>query len=452
MADEVLKSFINRLRRDLPKFRTLSKKEQFDLAALIWQTGSYQREHLADPSASSISYKELTKRFGRGRFDEINDLCKAFEVSTNWYPGETRRYWLTEKTKEIKSSYLNRGKARISPLIRSDGKRMRSLPEAIASKDIKGVSDTAWKKAKVHNKCPVDIRLLTQLHAVLGKLAEPSQSDLFIGDSDIDAIRHNRDVAQQILRLAKTDLAGLDFVMLRYAVAATGRLYAGRLSLQTIPRLIRQAALHGLWDYDIENCHFDIFHQMAARYGFDAANIGAYLKDKNGTRSGIAERTGISVENAKLCLIAIMYGTRKSHWFKAAIPKTIGLEAARKLYADAVFCGIHEDVKAGRKSILAGSPKRPRTILNAVGKAIQLQRPPKDILAHLLQGVEVKALRAELDLYGDDICLLMHDGFASLKPLSIKRLEAAMKAATGYELRLVGKKIQLPPNLGFSFS
>lgn len=30
--------------------------------------------------------------------------------------------------------------------------------------------------------------------------------------------------------------------------------------LQTLPKAtIRNTALHGLWDYDIENCHFAIF-------------------------------------------------------------------------------------------------------------------------------------------------------------------------------------------------
>jgi len=454
MADVVPESFINRLRRDLPKFRTLSKKEQSGLAELIWQTGSYRREHLADPTASSISYQELEKKFGRGRFNEINDLSAAFEVSSNWYhgSGETRRYWLTEKAEEIKSNYLNQGKARISPLIRSDGKRIRSLPQAIAAKDMAGVTEKVWKDVTAHNKCPVDIQTLTLLHSLLGKLVEPGQTDLFIGDStDIEAIDYNRKVAQQILRLAKTDVAR-GFVMLRYTEAATGRLYAGRLSLQTVPRLVRQAALHGLWDYDIANCHFAIFHQMADRYGFDATNIRAYLEDKAGTREGVAGRAGIGVEAAKLCLIVTMYGAKTSKWFKSAIPKAIGQDAATRLYADPVFCGIYDDIQIGRKAIIGGTPKRPRTILNAVGKAIQLKRPAEDILAHLIQGIEVQALRAALELYREDICLLLHDGFISLRKLSIPRLEAAMKNATGYELRLVEEQIQLLPDLGFSNS
>jgi len=454
VADAVLESFIKRLRRDLPKFRTLTQKEQSNLAGLIWETGSSRRKHRGNPEYTSISYKELGQRFGRGRFDEINSICIAFDVSPNWSyaKGETRKFKLADEAQKIKSSYLNQGKARLSSLIRADGKRMRSLPEAIAAKDLKGVTATAKRKARVLNKCPVDIRLMRQLHSILEKLAGPDQLDLFTESVDREAIEHNREVIAQMLRLAKTDVPGEGFVMLRYAQASTGRLYAGGVTLQTIPRLVRDAALHGLWDYDIENCHFAIFHQMAKKYGFNAKHIKAYLADKGGTRTGIAGRIEISVEDAKHCLIAILYGARKSTWFKNAIPDYIGQAAARKLYADPVFCGIYDDIQAGRKAIIDGWPKRPRTLLNAVGKPIGLKEEPEKILAHLLQGVEVQALYAALNLYRDNIVLLMHDGFVSLRPLSISRIVAAISTATGYDLRLVEEKIQLPPDFGFSNS
>jgi len=454
MADVVPESFIKRLRRGLPKFRTLSKKDQTNLAFLIWETGSSHREHHGDPELSSFSYQELEKKFGRSRFEEINATCKAFEVTPNWshVQGHTRRFDLSPKTKEIKTAYVNQRTAPLTRLIRQDGKRLRRLPEALEAKDLKGVSRAAWKGAKPLNKCPVHIHRMRQVHALLGKLTDTGQSDLFVAGFDPEAIEHSRGVLGQMLRLATTDVAGEGYVMLRYAEASTGRLYARGINLQTVPRLVRHTALHGLRDYDIENCHFAIFHQMAARYGFDANNIEAYLADKSGTRSGLAERMGIGVGAAKTCLIVTMYGARTSHWFKAVIPDAIGQNAATRLYVDSVFCGIYDDIQAGRKVIIDGHPKRPRTILNAVGKSIQLKRPAEDILAHLIQGIEVQALRAALELYREDICLLMHDGFASVRKLSIPRIEAAMKDATGYELRLVKEKIQLSPDFQFSNS
>jgi hypothetical protein len=454
MTDVVPESFIKRLRRALPKFRTLSNKDQPHLALLIWETGSYRREHRSDSELSSFSYQELEKRFGRSRFDEINATCKVFDVTPNWshVRGETRGFKLSAAAAEIKKDFLNNGRAQITSLIREDGKRVRRLPEALEAKDLEGVSRTAWRGAKPLNKCPVDIRQLRQLHSLLGKLTGADQLDLFTSGADREAIEYDREVLAQILRMAKTDVAEEGYVMLRYAEARTGRLYARGINLQTVPRLVRHAALHGLYDYDIANCHFAIFYQMAACYGFNVNNIKAYLEDKAGTRAGIAERTEISIDAAKLCLIATMYGARTSNWFKSAIPVAIGSEAATRLYKDPVFCGIHDDIQVGRKAIINGHPRRPRTIVNAVGKAIQLKRPDEEILAHLIQGVEVQALKAALDLHRDHICLLMHDGFVALRKLSIPPIEAAMKTTTGYELRLVEEKIQLPPDFEFSNS
>lgn len=65
-------------------------------------------------------------------------------------------------------------------------------------------------------------------------------------------------------------------------------------------RIIRKAALHGLWDYDIENCHFAIFSQLAAKYGYQADAVRDYINRKNDIREGIASRVGIRTEQAKM--------------------------------------------------------------------------------------------------------------------------------------------------------
>jgi len=67
----------------------------------------------------------------------------------------------------------------------------------------------------------------------------------------------------QLIRLANTNIAGRGFIIHRYAEFKTGRLYASGVSFQTAPRLIRKAALHSLYDYDMENCHYSIFEQRS---------------------------------------------------------------------------------------------------------------------------------------------------------------------------------------------
>lgn len=55
-----------------------------------------------------------------------------------------------------------------------------------------------------------------------------------------------------------------------------------------------------------------------------------------------------------------------------------------------------------------------------MGKAIGLKAPGNIRLAHIIQGIEAKALRASIRLYSDEVVLLMHDGFVSKRALDVQ--------------------------------
>jgi hypothetical protein len=71
------------------------------------------------------------------------------------------------------------------------------------------------------------------------------------------------------------------------------------------------------------------------------------------------------------------------------------------------------------------------------------------MLAHLIQGVEAKALKTVIDLYPNDIVLLQHDGFAATKKLDSKVIMDAVKEATGYQMDLESSRIQIDPDAYF---
>jgi hypothetical protein len=83
----------------------------------------------------------------------------------------------------------------------------------------------------------------------------------------------------------------------------------------------------------------------------------------------------------------------------------------QQLYKDQDFSPIAEDIRQGRKTIIAGGPKRRTTLLNDAGKRVKRKAKAEMIQAHLMQGVEAKALRKVLDLYPDEVVLLMHAVF-----------------------------------------
>lgn len=63
-------------------------------------------------------------------------------------------------------------------------------------------------------------------------------------------------------------------------------------------------------------------------------------------------------------------------------------------------------------------------------------------MAHLIQGIEAKALQAAVNLYPNDIVLLQHDGFAATARLDVSAITDAVFSATGYCLELEEERIQ----------
>src|SRR5262249_27341217 len=155
----------------------------------------------------------------------------------------------------------------------------------IAGKDNAGRTQTLWDNENAVNLIPVDCDKLMQLRDLVdGIQRDLPTSRWYFAEGTYRQIQYVRDMLGRFLRLAYTDVAREGHVSIRYRVAATGRLFATGISLQTLPRIIRRAALHGMWDYDIENCHYAIFHQLAEKYEFRAQVIELYLRHKKAIR------------------------------------------------------------------------------------------------------------------------------------------------------------------------
>jgi len=441
---------VRMLRRVRPQFKAEAPEIQHAIASLIWQASSRSREHSRYEGAVFFTYQELEKKFGRGALLAINERLEIFEVFRDDYTkSHTRGYKLKPDIVIAQKNMLKyiRTHRPAVRLLLEDGRYMRSVPEAVASKDMSGITASKWDGAKQILPTPVDIDRLRELLQWLERQIKSNTKDLFSA-VDVESLRRLEEVAGKILAMANLDIEGIGgLVIHHYVEADSGRLYAQNINLQAAPRLIKQTALHGLWEYDIENCHYSIFGQMAQRLGFEAENIKSYLAHKKETRQGIADRMDITFEQAKVCLLAIMYGARASEFHDNAIPDAIGKAAAQRLFKDAVFKGIHEDIKKGRQIILAAQPSSRATICNAVGKTISDQESAPKRLAHLIQGVEASILKEILKLYSADLVLLQHDGFASKRRLDISLMERAIHDNTSYCMKLEEEQICIPPDL-----
>ena len=450
--DGIPRSFIRMLRKHSPALKRESVEVQQAIAYLVWVSPLYSRAHKELEGHMSITYQELDRHFGRAGFKALNDRLGIFSVTPNWWSeqGATKGYKLKLDLKEAVTAYLSAWRRRMSAggavIVGMDGKQLHTIPQAVASKDMKGVTAKAWNRAAVKKLVPIDMPMLIKYCKTLEKLLDDPNGDLFFSNSR-DSAQYKLDVIGRLMDMANQH-NGQWFVTQRYIESDSGRLYGKNINLQTVPKAVKQAALHGLWEYDFSNCHYSILFQLARRHGLECNAILHYLGNKKQVRRQIVSDIGIAEDDAKTCLIALIYGARFSSWYKSAIPAAVGKEAADKLYQHPLFVALHEDVTNAREFIISKCPRSRLKIKNAYGKWISEKDKAPQILAHLLQGIEAKMLEAVRKLYPDEILLLQHDGFASSVQLDMNKMVLAIEDATGYQMQIEEERISLAPDLG----
>ena len=445
------KSDLKAFHRRFPGFRRQNVKTQLALIRTLRYAFDRARRHKGDPDCFWCHHSELEDEFGRGGFEAINSLLKMFEVSSNWsvQKGETRRYRITADAERIwLDSLSTKRRGQLGVLLDAENRAVTTLPAVLAAKDVNGVTAKVWKRAPIPRLVPVDLDVLDSL--VL-KMASAT-GDLFI-QAEPMALHERWLAAADLRKMATTSVAGRGFVAHRYQETGTGRLSAmGHTNLQSAPRTVRKAALAGLWDYDFENCHYAIIHQMAIRYGCTCQAIRHYLNNKQTVRATIATDIGAEIGQVKRALIAVIYGARASASRYVALYEAMGdnKERTRRLLRHPLFIDLHRDVKAARNAILSGWPVRRRRLINEAGKGISVDARKEQRMAHLAQGAEAIILRAALRQYSDKIVLLVHDGFVTTEPVDEATIERAVLAETGYVMKLAGERIVMPADFDVS--
>jgi len=447
----VPEDFLVHLKASIPGFSLETGRHQFALACMAWLGQSKSNQHSYFEGFMSFTHKDLESAFGRAKFELINARLNLFLRTPNWSKihHHTRGYRFSGELRDVVAKYMAASpwSSSTTRLIKAEGKALKTVPPAVASKDKAGVTTRAWANAKKLNLVKVDLKALADLRSELGKgatdLCELESAD----DSDTAQLCADIDRAIETIgkmcRLAMTEVGGEGHIVHRYEESKSGRLYPCGISLASAQTVVKDAALTGCWEYDVSNCHYAILAQMSAKFGYACTAIDDYLKRKNQIRSDIAGQAGISLREAKTCLVALMYGARSSTWHENAIPREIGEEAAVRLFASPVFMGLSNDIARARAAAMSYCPTtRKGSIVNAFGKSIHGKARQEQKMAHLLQGVEAKALQAVVNRYPEDIVLVQHDGFVSIAKLDVEAISDAIFATTGYRLELVERLLK----------
>jgi hypothetical protein len=450
--DGIPPSFVRMLQTHSPALKLESVEVQQAIAYLVWVSPTYSRAHKELEGHMSITYQELDGHFGRRGFKALNDRLGIFDVTPNWWSdqGLTKGYKLKRDLEAAVGKYLTGWRRRMTKasrvLVGMDGKQVHHIPQAVASKDMKGITAKAWNRAKVKKLVPVDLPRLTHYYKTLERMLDDPQKDLFFA-GDIASAQYKLDVIGRLMGMSR-EHEGQCCVVQRYIESDSGRLYGKNINLATVPRSVKEVALHGMWEYDFANCHYSILYQMAQQHGIECKAVAYYLDNKDMVRKQLMADIGISKDDAKTCLIALIYGARFSHRHEDAIPAAVGKDAALMLYKHDLFVALKDDVTKARLLILEKWPRSRRSLQNLYGKWISEKAGDRQILAHLLQGVEAKMLEAIRKQYPDELMLLQHDGFASLVQLNVELMTKAIYEATGYQMMIEVKRISLSPDMG----
>ena len=425
----VLESFVVFLEDNLEGYSGYSARVRFNLAWLLYNFNRKKRQHKKGDEYASISYQQLDQSFGRRKFHGINEHLGLFIVSENWSheKKETRTYILTDKAKQLIKDFTDTDPI-ISHFLNEAGNRVRSFPQNhidISPAISLMQKSTRHAKVGISPFVPINLEALNELIASLRQL----ERDFSLKSTTLEIaekIRHN-----------SYNKNHKGAVLQYYDEIKTGRYYGVGLNFQNIPRVITDACLDGCYEYDFENCHYSILSQLANRYGLETPIIDYYLSHKEQVRETLATEIGLSVKQAKTCLIAVIYGaTRSLNEERAAIAHEITAVKAERLFANTFFSKLMDEVSAARKVVLKKwDNTTQRMYVNAVGKKISKKENPRHILAHLLQGIESQMLRIAVRLYSDRIVLLMHDGFSTSEPIDVDFLLREIAKVTGFSVR-----------------
>jgi hypothetical protein len=435
--------FTDHLIAEIPGLSTFSGEHQARMSHRAWASMGQQFQHKGDPAAFHYSCRQKERDFGRGGFERINDACEIFDVSDNWSieHSQTKRHWLTGRIKGAINCYLERP-GQETPLITDSGRYISTPKPAIYGRDSNGRPCKA--QFQIPYGIPINVENINAVlsffqqwlnHFLYGNPAPDVKPPLDTANP-VEWLERRITALMKILALQANTVLELGHIPMRYVETPAGRLQGQSFHLQNEPREVRNAALASDWDYDIDNCHFSIVAQLSREHGQPVHIIESYMANKDEYRILVAEQAGITKSQSKTVLLALLYGAKSSASPYTAIAQEIGCRAAQRLFEASAFMEMDQAVQVARKAILADQKPYRGCYWNSLGKGIAATGSDRRVLAHLMQGIEAQMLGVVGKRYGDDLLLLMHDGWVARTPLPVQQLEDAIAEETGFTVSL----------------
>lgn len=431
----------------------LPEKDQRLLAEMAYGIYRGVRDHQTR-DGNSFHCRELDSAFGRGGYEVANAAAGFFSRSRNYSKdeGQTKLFTpskeLIRALDEYRELVLERLRLKKVTKILMGGRVVKTLPSAVSSQDKNGVTVPKEVRAGTTSCVPVDAESMRLfLHYLHRTLEDDRAIGVIQKYGDRDAYQMLADRLTSLVDECRTDIAGYGVLAHQYEVCPSGRMYALGSNLQQAPKILKEIALAGCWEYDIENAHYSIVRQMAAKFGYQCKAIDHYLAHKKEVRTELAREAGLTIGEVKTCLVALIYGARASTSPKSAMVKLVGRDRAARLFEISLFVQLKEDVRKARLAILKNHPKTKKGYLvNLAGKSISTSEAnTAQQLAHLCQGAEVAALLTAKAILKSRMLLLQHDGWATAERISrveLRKIVEEIEGKTGYLFAIEEEQIR----------
>lgn len=379
----------------------------------LWTDASYK--HLRYENAVAISKKVVRRLWGSDKtMRNIVGINYFSVLEGNNLSGVCNAF--TPSSELLEALLLCLQDEELATIVGQDLVPMRIPKQPFSSRRGYGNSNSSWSGIKTCRFVPINVDNLKTV------LNDPS----FTFDA--------QKAAWRLIRLANNNKC-LHQLPVTYKEMRTGRIFEDSFQLQNSPRQITKAAFAGNWDYDIANCHFAILHEWARTLGLSAPVISSYLANKNEFRAELASLCRPELELAdsialvKKALLGLLYGAYLSEDERFSIGKTLGKQGASRFNQHDLVRRLNAEIKSLRTEILNDLPTNKGLIVNWMGITVST-KDPKEMLCHVLQGVEALILRAIAKEYGQDIILFMHDGWISKRELEIHHIQSVIKNVT----------------------
>ena len=199
-----------------------------------------------------------------------------------------------------------------------------------------------------------------------------------------------------------------------------------------------------LMDYDMSNSHYSIFYGLCERYGMDCPFIGDYLENKTHYREKWSDDFCVKEKVIKQYIISWLYGNQMNEVKENPYYQVLGYDRMVKIKKDKTLVGIYREILKGRKLIVQNQPIVNGKIINVMNKELPSDKKLKSQLCFIIFGYETKILEIVNELIGDDMKVMIYDGWIGNKT-DVSILETTIKQRLDLDIRFDEELIVRPP-------